>query len=679
MAQYAAGRSARRRSCRHPQKELTINRRTATLVAALILLVAAFLRLGAFQEALVGADQSSILASAADIAALRDFPLVGMKSSVGVMQTAAVAYLAALPLFLVHRVIAIRWFFSIIDLLALAFLYRAVGRTFGRRPGLIAALLVATSPWLIEFNRWIWYQTLISTFAIVAFSALLLALRSHAGGRSGLIAIAMVGATLMGLVHLASLPWAAVLWMLALVTVWQRRWWVAAAVGALVSLAIAAPYASFLVRSHFVDVATILADGASEGSTWNWSTYRLTLELLTGQQVLETPHNPLWSQSVLHADALMTVVPVLLIAAAAAALWQIATEKRYRRTTVFVLAWTVLAPTLFVRSGVHLQHFYLLFVFPAPYVLIAVALGRGLKKPLGQARVCPGRKPHRSRPVWASSVRSILSLVALGSVLLLSAWWTSLWIVRIGYEQHGELRASTRAWLMDEAVTSISDLLAADPARQVIILTHFGTGELSPFDWVRNFIGSDRVRVVPVETGLVVPPAETCYLIAERASIDALDPVAMRLTPRPDLAIPASPPWPFYCVPPRPPLTEPLASWQNGLSLLQSDVSGDLVPGGHLDIVYTWHYRALQNHEYHFFTHLMLDGTLVAQIDGAGIPTRYWRDDDVFVTRFTLALPADLQPGAYGLTVGAYTWPDVVRVPLDGARDSYDLAHWDLP
>ncbi len=366
-----------------PQKEPTINRRATTLIAALILLVAAFLRLGAFQEALVGADQSSILASAADIAALRDFPLVGMKSSVGVMQTAAVAYLAALPLLLVHRVIAIRWFFSVIDLLALAFLYRAVGRTFGRRAGLIAALLVATSPWLIEFNRWIWYQTLISTFATIAFSALLLTLRNRTSDRPALIALAMCAATLMGLVHLASLPWAAVLWLLALAVVWRRRWWGAAAAGALASLTIAAPYANFLIRSHFTDVVTILADGASEGSTWNWSTYRLTLELLTGRQVLETPHNPLWSQSVLHADALMSVIPVLLIAAVVVALWQIATDAGRRRAYLFVLAWSVLAPTLFLRSGVHLQHFYLLFVFPAPYVLIAAALGRGLRQTSG--------------------------------------------------------------------------------------------------------------------------------------------------------------------------------------------------------------------------------------------------------------------------------------------------------
>ena len=55
----------------------------------LILLLAAALRLGAFDEALIGADQTSILSGAADIAHGVHFPLIGMKSSIGVMQPPA--------------------------------------------------------------------------------------------------------------------------------------------------------------------------------------------------------------------------------------------------------------------------------------------------------------------------------------------------------------------------------------------------------------------------------------------------------------------------------------------------------------------------------------------------------------------------------------------------------------
>ena len=81
-----------------------------------ILLLAAILRLAAFAEALVGADQSSILSAAAEIATRRDRPGVGIKSSIGVMQTAVTPYSTAIPLIFVPRVIAVKGFFSVLDL-----------------------------------------------------------------------------------------------------------------------------------------------------------------------------------------------------------------------------------------------------------------------------------------------------------------------------------------------------------------------------------------------------------------------------------------------------------------------------------------------------------------------------------------------------------------------------------
>ncbi|MGC9400070.1 MAG: hypothetical protein ACP5HM_13160 [Anaerolineae bacterium] len=170
------------------------------LGAIVVLLLAAALRLGGFQETLVGGDQSTILEAAADLVALRGFPLIGMKSSTGVMQTATSIYLSALALALVHKVAAIKWFFSILDLLALAYLYRTVDRVYGHRAALIASLLYASNPWIVEYNRWIWYQTLLPTFSTVAFAALL-ALLTASRPAQGTLTLAVVAATLLGTVH----------------------------------------------------------------------------------------------------------------------------------------------------------------------------------------------------------------------------------------------------------------------------------------------------------------------------------------------------------------------------------------------------------------------------------------------------------------------------------------------
>ena len=73
------------------------------------------------------------------------------------------------------------------------------------------------------------------------------------------------------------------------------------------------------------------------------------------------------------------------------------------------------------------------------------------------------------------------------------------------------------------------------------------------------------------------------------------------------------------------------------------------------------------------FAHLLsANGQLVAQHDGppAGglYPTSHWIAGDLFTHRIILDLPADLPPGPYDLMVGMYTYPDIVRLPVESER-----------
>ncbi len=635
-------------------------------IGVFIVLLAAWLRLGAFHEALIGADQSSILAAAFDITALRSFPVVGIKSSVGVMQTAITPYLAAIPLVLVRRVIAIKWFFSVLDLLALALLYMAVKRTFGRWAGSIAALLYATNPWVVEFIRWIWYQTLVSTFATIAFAAFLLcfAPSKRPGENRPLwwMAVGMVGATLMGMVHLAALPWTAVLCVFAVGLAWRRRRRVGFLLGLTLSLAIVSPYGLYLFKTHFSDVQLLLAGSGQGGVAWNWSTYRLAWELLTGAQVFTTPRATLWMESVVHIPALYPVVPAALGLALAGGVWSCWKSAAKRSLWGFVVAWTVCAPTLFVMTRFHLQHFYLLFLFPAPYVLIGA-----------WGEVCL----TASHGLIGTALRWCGRLVG-GLLLLLALWWAYIWTVRIDLEQQGLLRAPTRAWLMDLTAERIARHLEAEPESSVILLATFDNAHLSPFDWVRNFVRSDRVRVVPAGQGLIIPAGATCYLLTEGAGEADLWPLADLFTERADLYVPATPPWRGDCAPSRAALTQPVAEWENGLRLLDVTVAPDFAPGATVTFTYTWYYRALAPRDYHFFNHVVLGDTLVAQIDGVGVPTWYWRDDDVLITRFQVQLPPSLEPGTYRLLTGSYTWPEVERVGLVNGEGAYVVQQWEI-
>lgn len=625
---------------------------TQILIVA-ILLLGALLRLAAFDETLIEPDQAAILDAAFQIAHLRYFPLTGMKSSVGVMQTGIVPLLAAIPLLFVKRIIAVQAFFSALDLLALASLIRMVRRAVGSRAAILAALLYATAPWVILYARTIWYQTLIASLATVAFGALLVLLSSRLA-RGGLLTIAMVSITTLSMVHLAAAPFGALLMMLCLVLAWRRRWVRPCAFGLALSALIALPYLIHLVRASFGDLAFILTTGQSSAGI-NSAAYRLSAELTSGAMIVANAHGDLWDRSVIAWPTAHALVLTILAASAVWALITIARDPRRRAGVLFALLWTLTVPTLFLRSDVHLQHFYLMGIFPAPYVLIGMAVD-------GVARCTDRGRLRIATSLVGWSVTAVLVAVAL--------WWASLWLARIALEAQGELERETRGWLMDRTADVVAAYLEEEPQGSLIVLSDF-EGEASAFEWLRGYTQSDRVRIVPTGKGFLIPEGPACYLLGPRVPAETLWPVP-DFTEVPEREIAANPPWKVICGQQDSGTDTPRADWTNGLSLLRTDVVGDLEPGSRLHITHTWRYRATAPGAYSFFNHLLLDGVLVAQIDGGGVPHWHWRDGDTLLTYFTLNLPDQLPPGDYLLRVGMYTWPGLERVRLVSGDDGFD-------
>jgi hypothetical protein len=105
---------------------------------------------------------------------------------------------------------------------------------------------------------------------------------------------------------------------------------------------------------------------------------------------------------------------------------------------------------------------------------------------------------------------------------------------------------------------------------------------------------------------------------------------------------------------------------------LKTDVTGEFRPGGQIDIVHVWKYYITESGAYHFFNHVLLDGKLVSQVDGRGVPFWYWRDRDTLLTYFSLSLPEELPAGDYILRTGMYTWPGLERVLRQTGEDGYN-------
>jgi hypothetical protein len=622
-------------------------------IGVLILLWGAILRLSAFDETLILGDQSAILDAAFQAAHLRYFPFIGMKSSAGVMQTGIVPLLAAASLFFVRRILAVQWFFSVLDVLALAWLFRAVRKNIGHHAAWVTGLLYATAPWVILYVRTIWYQTLIATFATVAFSSILYLLRDSPKSPWVLV-LAMTSTTLMSMVHLAAAPWGFLLFVLYAAVARKECLWKSFCLGMGISVMLVLPYVVYLVNSSFADIAFIFQTGVGS-ARFSTTSFRLSRELLAGGLVVGNAHGDLWDRSVMMWKSADTMVLVMIGLSLVWAGYHIFSNRRMRLSLSFIVVWLVGVPALFVRSSIHLQHFYLMMLFPAPFVLVAAWLENCLSLP-----------DHS----FAAKLYKVLGTVSAALLVLVALWWSSLWLVRIRLEARGLLERPTRGWLLDRTAQIIHEYLEEQPDGEVIILTEF-EGEMSAFEWLRGNLQTDAVRVISPSQGFLLPEGPLCYLLGPGATEKDLHPVWAILDEQPGMAVPASPSWRFYCG--MAPLVDyhQLATWENGLVLVKTEVTSQIQPGELLHITHTWVYRGKEQGAYHFYNHLLKDGELIAQVDGRGIPYWYWRNGDTLLTYFTLQLPPELPEGDYILRTGLYTWPGLVRVTTVTGDDGY--------
>ncbi len=96
-----------------------------------------------------------------------------------------------------------------------------------------------------------------------------------------------------------------------------------------------------------------------------------------------------------------------------------------------------------------------------------------------------------------------------------------------------------------------------------------------------------------------------------------------------------------------------------GIRLVGYDLSGAAFrPGDTLALTLYWYASAPLENGYASFVHIGQGGPPLAQADKlnpAGLPTKTWTSDGFVRDSYRIALPADMPPGVYALTVGLYT------------------------
>ena len=117
------------------------------IALALILLLAAALRMGAPGITEFKRDEANMMQAALDLARGRDLPLLGLSSSVNVPNSPVSVYLFAIPFVFSDSPLAATLFVGALSALAVALTWALARRYVGVRAALIAALLYAASPW----------------------------------------------------------------------------------------------------------------------------------------------------------------------------------------------------------------------------------------------------------------------------------------------------------------------------------------------------------------------------------------------------------------------------------------------------------------------------------------------------------------------------------------------------
>ncbi|MBZ0319321.1 MAG: glycosyltransferase family 39 protein [Anaerolineae bacterium] len=141
-------------------------RRWEWISAVGILLLAAFLRLHAPDITEFKRDEATLSRLSLNLAQGKDFPVLGIGSSVGFPNSPMNVYLLAIPYAAGNNPILATLFVGFLNVLAVALTWRVARRYFGAEAALVAGFLYAVSPWAVIYSRKIWAQDMLPPFVI---------------------------------------------------------------------------------------------------------------------------------------------------------------------------------------------------------------------------------------------------------------------------------------------------------------------------------------------------------------------------------------------------------------------------------------------------------------------------------------------------------------------------------
>ena len=344
------------------------------LLVAVLIGLAAGLRLGWMGTTEFKADEARLLALALDMADGR-LALHGISSSVGLPNFPMSVWLYALPLVVWPHAYAAMLFTGLLNTLAVLAGYWLVRRYWGMMAAVAATLMFAVSPWAVIFSRKIWAQDLLPLFVMLWVIGLALALVDRKPRFMWLALVALALAVQIHLAALALVPATLVLMMVF----WRRLSWKDVLIGAGLGVLTAVPFFIYLAQQR-----SLLGEGlAKAGETvvvFSLDALKFAHMISVGSDLHSLVGAAQVENFLAQQAAPMDRIYWLITAFLGISLIYLGVMVWKRRGSkqadmgLIVLVWTFSLPLFFLfwrSSPVYLHYFIALL--PAPYIAFGVA------------------------------------------------------------------------------------------------------------------------------------------------------------------------------------------------------------------------------------------------------------------------------------------------------------------
>jgi 4-amino-4-deoxy-L-arabinose transferase-like glycosyltransferase len=627
-------------------KTITPTRRWEWGVLALILLVAAILRLGAPGITEFKRDEGNLAQLALNMAQGRNLPLLGLSSSVNIPNPPISVYLFAVPFTVSDSPIPATLFVGALNVIAVGLAWALARRYYGPVAAVTAGVLYAASPWAVIYSRKIWAQDLLPPFVVATvFTGLL----GYGEGKRWarwahwpLLAITVQ-------IHYGAFTLIPL--SLLMVALWpqhrrRRDLLIGLGIAALtvIPAVIGAYQGGWLSPDKLRERTTENADHQRVISTTAlddaWLTVAGTdIHSLAGPQQFRR-----YLDSVPDVYPLFDLVPLAaLVAAAGLALRAVRRRQARSSPDVVLIAWLVVPVLAFTWQWTEVSPHYMIPLMPAAFILCGAGLAR-MTAP-------PGLFSARKALLVGAAV---LVVVIAGLQIVLYAellHFLDTHATPGGFGTPLHYLMAARAAVLDQQPDSVIVISDEELAPLEEIPAVWGV-LLDGVPDVR-FVNGTRTAVIPASPALELidwsPALRTCADQSCEAGARVFerrpgeDPVI--------LGAAESPAWANDLTE-----IEPVR-YANGAML-----TGYAVRDG--GVIAAWTLGGPADRDYQAFVHVLgADGAKLAQVDRSFWPGRYWRAGDRVVTWFEIDVPPDasaLYVGMYRIESGTYRNAEVV-------------------